>query len=115
MTSTEKQLQSLFRKLSERDQQSLIAFAEFLCGRGAGGGVDERVQLPVSIPRPEVETVPAAIKRLRNIYPMLDASGLLSGASELMSQHLMQGCPALDIINELEVLFEQYYQQYQTR
>ena len=52
-----------------------------------------------------------AIKRLRATYPMLDPAKLLNETHDLMTQHVMQGRKAAEVIDELEVLFRRYYEQ----
>ena len=53
-------LEQIMRALSGEDRQSLLAFAEFLHARSAE--LRTEVAAPVIIPRPEGETVVAAIK-----------------------------------------------------
>jgi hypothetical protein len=45
---------------------------------------------------------------------MLDKSDLLHEASELMTTHLMQGRPAAEVIDELEVVFRRHYERVST-
>ena len=54
----------------------------------------------------------AALKRLRRVYAMLDRGVLLHEASALMSAHVLQGRPAVDVIDELEALFARHYAAY---
>ncbi|NOX76454.1 MAG: Crp/Fnr family transcriptional regulator [Gammaproteobacteria bacterium] len=110
MSPAEKKLLTFFKRLVESDRQSLLAFAEFLCSREkaeSAGPVPE----PQPIPRPEGESVVAAIKRLSATYPMLDRPELLNESSVLMTQHVMQGREAGDVVDELEVLFRRFYDQ----
>lgn len=107
----ERRLLRTFRSLDDGDRQALLAFAAFLRSRAespAGAGAQEPTisMEPVAETRPEQETVVAAIKRLRRVYPMVDASKMLNETSTLMSAHVIQGRPATDVINELEALFE---------
>ena len=44
-------------------------------------------------------------------YPMLDARKLLNQTSDLMTQHLVQGREALEVIEELEILFRSHYEK----
>ncbi len=67
---------------------------------------------PVAIPRPEQESVVKAIKRLRATYPMIDQNKLFNDTSQQMTEHLMHGKPAADVINELEIVFFRHYQCY---
>jgi len=110
MSPAEKKLLTLFKRLSETDRQSLMAFAEFLRSRdeaAPGGPVPE----PQPIPRPESESVVAAIKRLSATYPMLDRPELLNESSTLMTQHVMQGRAAAEVVDELEALFRRFYDE----
>jgi hypothetical protein len=66
-------------------------------------------------PRPESESVVAAIKRLTGSYPMLEKQALFSKTSELMSAHLLQGRDAEEIIDELESVFHKHYRDYVER
>ena len=111
-------LAEIYAKLGEQDRRSLLDFAEFLLQRepdsgkiGAGAGPAS----PELLPRPESESVVAAIKRLSGSYPMLDKQVLFSKTSELMSAHLLQGRDAKEIIDELEAVFQQQYRDYVER
>jgi hypothetical protein len=55
--------------------------------------------------------VVAAMKRLRETYHMLDHSKMLHEASGLMAQHLVQGRPAPEVIDELEQMFLRYFEK----
>lgn len=112
---TEKDLLSIYRRLSREHQASLLDFARFLessCVDAPANGVDLR---PLKIPRPEAENVVAAIKRLTATYPMLETSTLLDDVSILMSQHLLTGRGAKEVIDELETLFKQRHEQFIAR
>ena len=50
-------------------------------------------------------------KRLSSTYHMLDDPRLLNEASVLMSQHVMQGREAEHVIDDLQVLFNKFYEQ----
>jgi len=91
----------------------LIAFADFLASRRAGAPTE--VAEPTREPRPTKESVVGAIKRLRRSYPMLDGADLLDETSSAMSAHLMQGVPASEVIDRLEVLFDTHYRRYRER
>jgi hypothetical protein len=119
MTSEEARLLDLFAALAPGERDSLLAFAEFLQTRGPSIGnvgalaVPPRKQVerptPLDIPRPEKEAVVAALKRLTATYPMLDKSKLLSDTSGLVTQHIMQGRPHVEVIDELEAIFSRHY------
>ena len=111
-------LSVIYTKLGEQERRSLLDYAEFLLQRQQDSGKSEPVTAPAEPelqPRPESESVVAAIKRLTRSYPMLEKQALFSGTSELMSAHLLQGRDAEEIIDELEALFEQYYREYVER
>jgi hypothetical protein len=109
-------LAEIFDKLGEEERRSLLDFAEFLLQRSSqtGAEADEAAQPlePAEHPRPESETVVAAIKRLTATYHMLDRQALFSKTSELMSAHILQGRDAADVIDELETVFSDYYRKY---
>jgi len=97
-------LASIFEDLPEKDQITLFEFAEFLKSRAPEPAA--KITEPLGIQRPEGESVIAAIKRLKKNYPMVSQKEMLNETSEFMMQHMMQGKPAPDVIDELEVLFE---------
>ncbi len=107
-------LLAVYRALDEAGRRSLLDFAEFLRQR-AGGEAEaapaEAVAVPPprDIPRPAGESVVRAIRRLAETYPMLDRGAMLNETSALMAQHVMQGRPAAEVIDELEALFRRHY------
>jgi len=108
----QQRLLKLFRQLSKSDQDGLLSYAEFLLQQGAGqAGAPEKEQLPEDIPRPQSETVVAAMRRLSKTFYMLEKDEVLHEASELMTAHLMQGRPAAKVIDELEVVFRRHYER----
>ncbi len=119
MTSEEKRLLELVGGLTPGERDSLLAFAEFLQTRRSAGGIGavavpaakmvERPK-PLDIPRPDNESVVAALKRLTTTYPMLDKSKLLNDTSGLVTQHIMQGRPQVEVVDELEAIFTRHYQ-----
>lgn len=112
MTADERRLLRLFRALSETKQGSLLDYAEFLLARVLPE-TEPVSQTTQDIARPAQESVVKAIKRLRETYPMLDRAKLIHEISALMSQHLVQGRSAVDVIDELEALFLRHYQSLQ--
>lgn len=119
MSRLDDQLLALFRSLPAGDQATLLAFAEFL--RSRAGAVAPAVPPepvpvpePEAIPRPEQESVVKAVKRLSQTYPMLDKSKILSETSALVAQHVIQGRDATAVIDELEVVFQRFYQELKT-
>jgi hypothetical protein len=108
MDRSEKRLLEILERLPDAQAQQLLEFAEFLFVRyGEEPVADE----PLAIPRPESESVVRAIQRLRETYPMLDPAKLLNETSLLMTQHVMQGRQAGEVIDELEVLFRVHYER----
>lgn len=110
MKSKHKELLSLFRNLSAAQQASALDFMRYLQSTGHSDPALPRE--PVQIPRPKQEAVVAAIKRLTATYPMLDTARLFDAVSGLMSQHLLSGREAEDVIDELELKFEQEYRAF---
>lgn len=104
MTPSVQSLASIFEGLPEKDQNTLFEFAEFLKSRAPDPA--SKITEPLGISRPEEESVVAAIKRLKKNYPMVAQKSLLNETSELMMQHMMQGKESADVIDELELLFE---------
>ena len=110
MAGGSKKLLRLFRGLSEARQQALLEYAAFLASRDEAEGLNIVPQEPVSIPRPEQESVVKAIQRLMASYPMLDRNKLLHETSAQMTRHLIHGAPAVEVIDELEVIFRRHYE-----
>ncbi|GBE48141.1 hypothetical protein BMS3Bbin12_01316 [bacterium BMS3Bbin12] len=126
MSDDLERLREIFGALDASGRSTLLAFAEFLRTRAGPmtspaaavrSSAQERpesepaapVPVPVPIPRPEKETVVAAIKRLRRTYSMLDRNAMLNEVYTLMNQHVLEGGPAQEVIDELERVFEQCY------
>lgn len=110
----QRRLLKLFRQLPEPEQDSLLSYAEFLLQRDNGQASETQpavVHLPTEIPRPPSESVVAAMRRLSETFPMPDKDELLHEASALMSAHVMQGKPAAEVIDELEVVFRRHYER----
>ena len=105
-TQQQHRLAVLFDALNDSGREMLLEYAEFLAGRHARPLSSLE---PLDIPRPETETVVAAIKRLVETFPMLERSALFNETSGLMAQHMMYARPAPEVINQLEDLFRQHY------
>lgn len=105
---------SLFQDLTPEDQNSLLAFAEFLHQRGGGASLPDTAVVvePEPIPRPDDESVVTALKRLSKTYPMLGRKLLFDQTSGMMMKHVMQGIPASDVIDELEDMFRAQYDKW---
>lgn len=111
MTADERRLLKLFRALPETRKQGLLDYADFLLTQGQPEQAAPS-PIPLEIPRPAQESVVKAIKRLRETYPMLDRAKILHETSALMTQHLLHGRLAPDVIDELEALFRRHYQEH---
>ncbi len=105
----EDRLLACFRRLDEGGRQTLLEFAEFLAAK-APTPEPEAVPEPLPIERPTEESVVKAIKRLTATYPMVERGELLNEISALMAQHVMQGRPAVEVIDELEIVFRRRYE-----
>lgn len=109
-TDCRSRLHEVIERLPDSARQSLLDFAEFLAQQV--GTPTASLQLPLDVPRPDKESVVAAMKRLRETYPMIDHSKMLHEASGLMAQHLMQGRPAPEVIDDLTQIFKRHYDKY---
>lgn len=111
----EQRLCALVRSLETDGQVTLLRFAEFLAASQGhdevSSATDEGFPAPGDIQRPEEESVIIAIKRLAITYPMVNKDKLLHQTSELMAGHVMHGRAAADVIDEMEQLFAEHYQQ----
>jgi len=105
-------LLELFEQLTSEQQEKLIAFAEFLTASPAG---DVQASEPLAIPRPAAETVTMAIRRLVRTYPMLERRQLMGEASQLLAQHVLQGRPSADVVDDLQALFMLHYERYRAQ
>ena len=110
--SEEKRLVQLYGSLTPAQQETALAFLEFLHSRQPAPAEPAALEMPQPIPRPADESVVKALKRLRETYSMLDPAKLLHEASGHMQQHLLQGKPAAEVIDELELLFARHYEKH---
>ncbi|HHH43795.1 MAG TPA: Crp/Fnr family transcriptional regulator [Gammaproteobacteria bacterium] len=117
MDQQQEKLLGLIGQLSAADRDTLASFAEFLLSRSGTGMAPASAAVPAAreipepeaIPRPQDERVVAAVKRLSKSYFMLDKSKMLGATSDLVTQHIMQGRDAAEIIDELEQVFAEQY------
>ena len=93
--------------MPDKDKQTLLDFAEFLKSRAPAAKA--QIVEPVEIARPEAESVIAAIKRLTATYPMIERSEMFGETSDLMMQHTMSGRSGIEVIDEMEVIFERKF------
>ena len=112
MSTDRKKLLRLYRDLSSPRQTALLEYAEFLASRDAADGLNQVSQIPLDIPRPAQESVIKAIQRLMASYPMLDRGKLLNDTSAQMTRHVIHGIPAVEVIDELEVIFQRHFEQH---
>ena len=101
--------------MSQEHKRSLVDFAEFLKQKSQQPQQDLESQeklKPLKQSRPDEENIINAIKRLRASYFMLNTDGLLDETSSLMTQHIVHGREAVEVIDNLETLFDQHYQNY---
>ncbi len=112
MNKTETKLLNIFSDLDKNDQNSIISFAEFLMNNAKQDGRLVVIDQPQEIPRPDDERVVAAIKRLSATYPMLKKNSLLNETAALMSEHILKGRAAKDVIDELETTFKTRYDDF---
>ena len=110
----ERKLCKLYKKLDEADRHSLLSFAEFLASRDQDleGTQQTNPATPLDIPRPENESVIKAVRRLKETYPMLNTDNMFDTISALMTSHIMEARPAATVIDELEALFTQHYEDF---
>ncbi len=106
--SDEKRLADILQRLPAESRALLLEFAEFLAARAEP--VRDDVPEPASVPRPDQESVVKAIKRLMATYHMLDRGKLLHETAHYMTQHVVHGRPAGEVIGELERMFADHYQ-----
>ena len=100
-------LVELYESLDDERKSSLCDFADFLLAKA--GPVSKEVPPPDDIDRPDSETVVGAVKRLKLKYHMIDSMSVFSAASSLMTDHMVKGRDAIEVIDEMEALFEEAY------
>ena len=108
--SEQQHLLHIFKQLPQEQQQTLLAFAEFLHSRMENNPSPPAE--PQIVPRPHEESVVAAIKRLAKSYPMLDKAVMLNETSHLMTEHILQGRSKASVIDDLETVFARHYQEF---
>ncbi len=115
LPADQRRLLKLYSQLGEADRRSLVSYAEFLLQRTTDEGQAEAEPAgpppePLTIPRPEKESVVGAMKRLSQTYFMVDRALILTEASSLMTPHVVHGRPAVEVIDDLEGLFSRHYE-----
>jgi len=112
MSSKAKSSQSLidlYESMDEKRKLSLSDFADFLYAKAEP--VVKEIPPPEDSPRPEVETVVGAVKRLKAKYHMVESMSVFSAASALMTDHMVKGRDVIEVIDEMEILFETAYKK----
>jgi len=106
---SETKLLHQFKDLPKEAQKSLLDFCDFLSAQYPVS--DKQIPAPKDIARPDAESVVAAMRRLSDTYHMLNKDSLLHEASSLMSQHILQGREAKEVVDELEIIFKKFYDE----
>jgi len=103
------ELTDLYESMDDQRKQSLSDYVDFLYAQA--DPISKEVPAPEDIPRPEIETVVGAIKRLKSTYPMIGSMTVFSSASALMTEHMINGRDVVEVIDEMEVLFVSAYDE----
>jgi len=112
MKSFDKKLKFIAGQLNAENRQHLLSYADYLLNQQESADEAKTIAAPVDITPPEDESVVAAMQRMSKTYPMLNKDDLLHEAAGLMSEHVMQGRAATDVINDLQALFLRHYEAY---
>ena len=99
----------LYEAMDDNRKKSLSDFADFLYAQAEP--ITKEIQPPDDVPRPEQETVVGAIKRLKVTYHMIESMAVFSEASALMTDHMVKGRDVVEVIDEMEILFEAAYKK----
>ncbi len=102
-----KALIELYESMDDERKRSLCDFADFLYAKA--DPISKEIPAPEDVPRPQRETVVGAVKRLKTKYHMVESMTVFSAASALMTDHMVKGRDVVEVINEMEVLFEDAY------
>ncbi len=115
MVTKKQQLAQLFDGLDQKGRDSLLDYAQFLTSKIPQRDAEREKHIkhePRHQPRPAEESVLSAIKRLRASYYMIDTDNMINDTSSLMTQFMLHGRPAEEVIDDLETLFNDNYQKY---
>jgi aspartokinase-like uncharacterized kinase len=99
----------LYESMDDERKASLCDFADFLYAKA--DPINKEILPPDDIVRPEKETVVGAVKRLKATYHMIESMSVFSAASALMTDHMVKGRDIVEVIDEMEVLFEDSYKK----
>lgn len=103
------QLIELYESMDDERKRSLCDFSDYLYAQA--DPISKEVPAPDEVPRPEAETVVGAVKRLKSSYHMIESMSVFSAASVLMTDHMVKGRDIVEVIDEMEVLFEEEYKK----
>lgn len=97
----------LYEAMDDERKKSLSDFADFLYAQA--DPVSKVIPQPEANARPGKETVVGAVKRLKAQYFMIESMKVFSAASALMTDHMVKGRDAVEVIDDMEVLFAKAY------
>ncbi len=115
LSKEERKLCKCYKKLNDAERKTLLLFADFLLSKESNLESEKPLnvlQKPLAIPATEGESVVKGIKRLKSSYFMVDDQDLLHEVSSLMTEHVMQGVSAQEVIPKIEAVFEKFYEKY---
>ena len=115
LSKEERTLCKYYKNLNDAERKTLLLFASFLSSNESGIETEKAprvLQKPLSIPATEGESVVKGIKRLKSSYFMIEDQDLLHEVSALMTGHVMQGIPAQEVMPQIEMVFEKFYDKY---
>ncbi len=99
----------LYDAMDDERKKSLGDFLDFLYAQA--DPISKIILPPEESARPEKETVVGAVKRLKVQYQMIESMTVFSAASELMTDHMVKGRDVIEVIDEMEILFEDAYKE----
>ena len=99
----------LYQAMDDERKKSLCDFADFLYAQA--DPINKEIPQPEASARPDKETVVGAVKRLKQQYHMVGSMKVFSAASELMTEHMVKGRDVIEVIDEMETLFEDAYKK----
>lgn len=99
----------LYQSMDDERKRSLCDFADFLYAQAEP--ISKEIPAPEDVPRPQQETVVGAVKRLKIKYHMVESMTVFSAASTLMTDHMVKGRDVIEVIDEMDALFEDAYEK----
>ena len=108
-TKSGQDLIDLYDAMDDERKKSLCDFADFLYAQA--DPISKIISPPEESDRPEEETVVGAVKRLKAQYHMIESMAVFSAASVLMTDHMVKGRDVTEVIDEMEILFEEAYKK----